>query len=58
LLKSNDLIINITIAFFKLSTGIYRRGFCRLLYSIRYNYLRDTASRVVFKIIAAIALAI
>ena len=49
---------NITIAFLKLSAGIYRRGLYRLLYSIRYNYLRDTALGFIFRIIVAIALAI
>jgi len=49
---------NITIAFSKLSIGIYGRGLRRLLYSIRYNCLRDTALGVIFKIVAAMALAI
>ena len=49
---------NITTAFPKLSTGIYRRGLRRLLYSIKYDYLRDTALGVIFKIVAVMALTI
>ena len=49
---------NITIAFPKLSVGIYGRGLRRLLYSIKYNYLRDTALGVIFRIVVVIALAI
>jgi len=55
--KPNNLIANITIALSKPYAGIYGRGLSRLLYSIRYNYLRDTPLGVMFRTIVVITLA-